>query len=605
MSRIFGLFGKAIRDSDWHRLVAASSREGWEVQRLDVDGARLGWTGHGSSSSFTRSGVTVVADALLMGTSRSAAESIHARYLESGTEGLLDSLEGDFAFAIFDEVRKHGWLGRDRLGVRPLYYATLEDGVAFSSQPRPLLSLADVSKRLDPSYVARVAGSHYRYFDNYPDRSPFVDVSQLPAAHSLGWSNDGPRVRRYWTLEPLDLRGVPAEELAARYRELLLTCVGERLALVDRPSFTLSGGMDSSTVLACAVAVSGQKQIAVSSVYDDATFDESDDIVPMAAVHAQEWMRVPVGIPDVLSMVTEMIELHDEPVATATWLSHLLVTRAVAERGSDSLFGGLGGDELNAGEYEYFPFHFADLAVSGRSADLATEVDAWVTNHDHPIYRKTPAVANNAMARLTDRSQPGRCLPDLDRMLRYQSLLQPEYAAELERFEPRMEEPFDSYLLNRTYQDLFFETAPCCLRAEDRNSTAAGLVHVDPFMDRRLAEFMFGVPGGLKIHDGVTKRLLRDATQGLLPEETRTRIKKTGWNAPAHLWFTGDSASGVRELVRSPSFVTRGIYDAPKVEKLLDEHERIIDRGEQRDNHMMFFWQLVNLELWLQAVDRW
>src|SRR5260221_12242311 len=89
-----------------------------------------------------------------------------------------------------------------------------------------------------------------------------------------------------------------------------------------------------------------------------------------------------------------------------------------------------------------------------------------------------------------------------------------------------MDHPFTSYLKNRAYQDIFRETTPCCLRAEDRQTAVHGLQPIDPFFDYRLSEFMFRVPGNMKIHDGITKRLLREAMQGVLPEETRIRIKK-------------------------------------------------------------------------------
>ena len=98
----------------------------------------------------------------------------------------------------------------------------------------------------------------------------------------------------------------------------------------------------------------------------------------------------------------------------------------------------------------------------------------------------------------------------------------------------------------------------------------------------------------MKIRDGVTKRLLRDAMTGILPEETRTRIKKTGWNAPAHVWFTGHGRDQMRDLVASRTFRSAGIYVVPEVERILNDHERIVASGAARENHMMFLWQLMN-----------
>jgi asparagine synthase (glutamine-hydrolysing) len=360
--------------------------------------------------------------------------------------------------------------------------------------------------------------------------------------------------------------------------------------------------MDSSSVVSCAVEAMGHKLHAFSSVYTDKTYDESEDIHAFLDHKVQQWHPVHIEGFDLFATVRKLVAAHDEPVATATWLSHYILCDAVRRAGFDAMFGGLGGDELNAGEYEYFIFHFADLARAGRAAEMAHEIECWTRHHDHPIYRKSREVAEDAMRRMTDATQPGGVVPDAQRMTRYYSAISADYY-DLQSFHPVLDHPFSSWLKNRTYQDIFRETTPCCLRAEDRNCAAFDLDHADPFFDYRLLEFMFRVPGHLKIRDGITKRLLREAMKGMLPEDTRTRIKKTGWNAPAHVWFSGDALSQLQDLVGSQRFRERGVYNVHEVRRLLAEHREIIESGAPRENHMMFFWQLVNLELWLQQVD--
>jgi asparagine synthase (glutamine-hydrolysing) len=359
--------------------------------------------------------------------------------------------------------------------------------------------------------------------------------------------------------------------------------------------------MDSSSVLASAVKMTGKRQIAFSSVYSDKTYDETDDIHSMLETTVAHWHGVHVDNPDVFRLVEKMVRVHDEPVATATWLSHYVLCQEVQARGFGSLFGGLGGDELNAGEYEYYLFHFADLRGAGKEGLLANEVRLWASYHDHPIYRKNFPIVEERFASQIDFSQPGRCLPDATRLQRYFGVLNPNYF-DLTAFTPIMEYPFHSYLKNRTYQDLTRETAPCCLRAEDRQTAAFGLENFLPFFDHRLVEFMFRVPGVYKIRDGVTKHLLRVAMKGTLPEETRTRIKKTGWNAPAHQWFAASCRAPLVDLLHSQAFRERGIYNPSVVETLLTDHLEIVASGQPRENHMMFFWQLVNLELWLRSL---
>ena len=206
------------------------------------------------------------------------------------------------------------------------------------------------------------------------------------------------------------------------------------------------------------------------------------------------------------------------------------------------------------------------------------------------------------MQRLTLINSNGESLPDKSRLLRYAYLIDSDFY-DLKSYNPIMEHPFHEFLANRAYQDITRETTPCCLRAEDRHCEGYGMQHFDPFLDPTVVNFMFSIPSSLKIRDGVTKHLLREAMRGVLPETTRKRIKKTGWNAPAHRWFSGRGLQQIRDMIASRSFRERGIYKIPKLTQLLDEHEHIIENGKNKDNHMMFLWQLVNLEIWLQWLD--
>lgn len=611
MSRIAGLVqptrdpaaGPAVQ-----QMLACMARSG-DVPSVGCAGsAAIGWCGNGVQRFAARGDLTVAFDGAVFNhrefgcKAQGAAALVLDLVAERGFEAAIRAINGDFAVAVHDASSDTLWLARDRVGVKPLYYATQPGGLAFASRPGALLDQRGVSRRVNRRFAALFAASHYRTFDNDPQASPFADVSQLPAAHLLEWrAGRVVRMTPYWWLgEELEWEG-SFEELAARYRDLLMDAVKIRFDVARNPAFTLSGGMDSSSVLACAVESSGARQDAYSSVYEDKTFDESAEIRSMLDQTVRQWHQVRIGTPDVAELVARMVRAHDEPVATATWLSHFLICDEVAQGGFASLFGGLGGDELNAGEYEYFFFHFADMRLQGREAELGQEVRRWVEHHDHPIYRKSMEVVEAHFRRVVDFTRAGRCLPDRARLDRYIPALNPEFFR-LDDFVPVMDAPFGSYLKNRTFQDIFRETAPCCLRAEDRQAAAFGLEHFDPFFDYRLLEFMFRVPGSMKVREGVTKVLLREAMRGILPEETRTRIKKTGWNAPAHVWFSGANLEWLRDTIASREFSARGIYSQPELLRLLAEHDRIVKGAELRDNHMMFLWQLVNLDTWAREL---
>lgn len=583
-------------------MLAAMSR-GRAVSSI-IEGGDAGTIGavasHGGSMHADR-GVVIAVDGRPVGEQAPAAR-IAETFRMRGFQAAAAETSGDFAIALLDLGAGELWLARDRFGVKPLYYVDQPALFAFASRPAGLLALNGVPSDVNRRFVALFAGSHYRYFDNAPAESPYAAVAQLPAAHLAHVSASGVRVIRYWTIEDQpDLSGSEAE-LAERYRELFVDAVKGRLSAATRPAFTLSGGMDSSSVLASAVHVSGRRQHAFSTVYSDHTYDESAEIRTILDDTVEEWHQILVDAPNVPDLVGRMIAAHDEPVATATWLSHYVLCEQAAAAGFTSLFGGLGGDELNAGEYEYFPYFFADLTRDGDRARLSREIEMWAQCHDHPVFRKSPAVAADALRRTVDLALPGRCLPDRTRLERYSAAVRPDLF-DIRAFDPVMEHPFASYLKNRTWQDLTRETIPCCLRAEDRNAEMFGLEVVLPFFDHRLVEFMYRIPGTLKIRDGVTKHLLREAMRGVLPEETRCRVKKTGWNAPAHVWFSGAGREMLLDLVGSVSFRDHSVYDVAEVRRIIDEHDTIVASGRVGENHMMFLWQLVNMETWQRSLD--
>jgi asparagine synthase (glutamine-hydrolysing) len=535
MSRIAGFLTRSPEAAAvTGRMLRFQSVPGGAPASIGNAAGTVGWTGRDHGGVAQEGPFIVCIDGVVFnrdehqtvaGAHESDATLLARLVSRHGLSAALARINGDFAVAVIDANTGTLQLARDRVGAKPLYYASVPDGVAFASRASALLGVSGVSAEPNRRFAAVFAGAHYRSIDNVPEESPYRDIAQVPAATVVTIrANKAVTSERYWTLQPARLSTDDEKALAEQYRTLLLDAVARRVDRSRRPAFTLSGGLDSSSVLCGGVERRGNKQEAFSTVYSDATYDESNEIKSMLDSKVAQWHPVLVGDPPVADLVRRMVLLHDEPVATATWLSHLLLVDQVAAAGFDTLFGGLGGDELNAGEFEYFIFHFADLKAAGQSDVLAHEVREWARHHDHPIYRKGPAEAEQAVARLTEPGIRGRVRVDRARLSRYFPAVRADWF-DLGQFSHVMDHPFDSWLLNRTYQDIFRETAPCCLRAEDRHTAAAGLQRFDPFFDYRLMEFMFAVPGRAKIRDGITKRLLRAAMVGILPEETRTRVK--------------------------------------------------------------------------------
>jgi asparagine synthase (glutamine-hydrolysing) len=526
---------------------------------------------------------------------------ISDQYANKGFPECLKNLQGDFALSLYDEFSSTLFLARDRLGVRPLYYVATSNWIAFSSQPLALTELPGVGREPDPIFLGLYAGCHYRTFDNDPHASPYKNIRQVPAGHWVRWCGGTLEVERYWGLsDEANLQG-SEESLSKEYRKKILSAVQAGLKEAKKPGFLLSGGMDSSSVLSSAVSITGRKQKAYSATYSDAAYDETGEIRTILDSKVSHWTNVRVGEQSVFETIRQMVRIHEEPVATATWLSHFEVCRRASQNGIGTFFTGLGGDELNAGEYEHFIFFFADLHRLGKKSLLRKEIASWQRHHDHPIYRKHRTIAMDLIRRRTDSARQGSVRPDERLYLRYKRSVNRD-VFDLTLFTPVLDRIFSDSLKNRSYQDIFRETAPCCLRAQDRNGWAFGLPHYNPFYDVELVEFMFRIPGTLKIRNGITKHLLRKAMKGILPESTRTRVRKTGWNAPAHLWFSGNNGNVLKEMVRSKAVRGSGIYRVSEVDRIIDEHNDIVSTGKQMENHMMFLWQLANLCIWLEEL---
>jgi asparagine synthase (glutamine-hydrolysing) len=529
-----------------------------------------------------------------------------ARLLTSITRiGLVETLakiNGDFALALFDEESRTLKLARDRFGIRPLYHATANGMLAFASRPRSLLRVPGVSRDPDPKFVMASAGTHYRFIDSDPSRSPFRGIAQVPAGHVVTVKNGSTSALRFADIKAGATPVGSERDQTEEYFELLRDAVGRRLRRADKPVFTLSGGLDSSTIVSLAGEITGNLPSAISSVHDDETYDERKEIMDVVDAGLVDWHPVRIDDPDLFPLISKMSAFHDQPIPTVTWLSHYLLGERIADMGYESVFGGLGGDEQHAGEYDYFFYFFADLKASGRSDLLEEEIRAWVRNHDHPVFHKSPEMADRMIPILTNSRNLGLCQGNSDLLYRYRDLLSPDLG-KLETLAPRFEASSRSYLTSHMRNELLFNTMPCCLRAADRNAAALGLGEFHPFLDWRLFEFMLAIPGDRKIRNGITKSFAREAYKGLLPEATRARVAKTGWNAPAHQWFAGAAREPLMDMISSRPFIERGIYDLPALRRLIKDHQDIVDRPNGREDHMMVMWQIVTLELWLRSID--
>jgi asparagine synthase (glutamine-hydrolysing) len=634
MSGIAGFFSngnRAIRSDIWERMVILARERGRDTQLTWSHPAHpADYTNHRAALAQTWAkmadgrtppraiasddgSIVVALDGVIYNTEElrelervapgrrlSAGQLIGLAYEEWGFD-CVSKLNGDFAFAVYDRRRDLLFCARDRTGTRPFYFARLDDALIFGSEIKIVLAHPEVRRDPDWESIYNYSGSHYRLFDSRPGRTCFRAVQQLPQATCLVATAEGVRTWRYWSLNTEAEWEGNETSAAARLLELLDESVQLRIESSHNCGFTLSSGLDSTSVLSLGSRYLDLPAEVYSTRYNVKTaYDETLQVQPAAQEMGINWRVVGVGGAALEASLSAMLRRHDEPVSEATWLSHYQVSKAAAQQGIKVLFGGLGADELLAGQPDHFLYFFADLQQAGMGEKLNHEIDCWTklySSSNGTASKHTGALSREMVEdvfnRLVDWDPPGTVKLDMERYVAYQSALMPDFVAQFGT-PPPVDNPFSSYLKNRCYQDLFFETIPACLRADDRNVSSFGMRSCYPFLDYRVIELCFGFPLLLNYKDGITKPLLRTAMKGIIPETTRKRTAKISWNAPSTEWFRTEWVNFANDLIGSAAFRQRGVYDQKRVQAIFEEHRR----GEA--NHAKFLWQMINVELWFR-----
>lgn len=523
---------------------------------------------------------------------QSDTETLVHLYEEYGPEG-ISQLHGMFACAVWDAARERILLVRDRFGKKPLYYSILTNGLFFGSELKCLYPTGV------PLEIDKDALKLYFQFSYIPDPlSPYKAVRKLPPGNWLTYDSHG-NVRQgvYWKLPepatsaPLDLSEGAASD---RVRKVFDESVRVRM-IADVPlGAFLSGGIDSSSVVA-SMAMQSREPVKTFSIgFEESAFNE----LPAAALVAKKFNTNHHEIvvrPDSVSLVSKLVSYFDEPFGDSSAIPTFIVSEFAAQHVKVALTGD-GGDELFAG---YESFFGADRL---RRFDLVPEIvrrciskigDLWPysfygKNYLRMISRPT------ALARYFEFNYSPYFLRE--------ALLKPEWML-----------PADSAFSASCFahcllplaadivpQTMYFEaTAKLTgdmLVKVDRMSMANSLEVRSPMLDHRLAELAMSIPHSWKMRDGKGKQIFLKAVGNRLPPELLTLPKK-GFGVPLALWFRSSLRTMVWDYLTSRTFLDRDIVSKEFLLHLLKEHD-----SARRDNSH-WLWMLLMLELWMRSFE--
>jgi len=518
--------------------------------------------------------------------SNSDTEVLLAAYKEWGPD-CLRHLNGMFAFAIWDERRQELFAARDRFGEKPFYYHYDPERAffIFASEIKALLASGLISPK--PNYKAI-----YRYLAHHEvdvgAETMFEGVSALPPAHALTYSRAQGTLRiwRYWDLDPeAEIRLPNDTDYAERFLELLTDAVRIRLRSDVPVGSSLSGGLDSSTIV-CLIAkeLKGGIQKTFSARFHDPRYDEGkyiQKVVEWANVEGHMVYPDPAHLPEEIEALTWH---QEQPFFSTSIYAQWNVMRLAKEQGVTVLLDGQGGDETLAGYHLYFGPYFQDLFLRLRWMALMKALYNYGREHG---LASLPVIAFTFL--------PQRLRHPIRKRIRPLAV-----ASELEQvgesnIQPPPSHNFKSALQAALYETLTRTMLPTLLRYADRNSMAFSREVRLPFLDHRLVEFLFAIPGDQKIRGPITKVVLRNAIQGVVPNEIRLRKDKLGFAPPESLWLRGPLQSWLDEIFRSSEFRQRGWLNP----QIVDRTWREFLAGN--DSLYSLIWRWVSLEIWARV----
>jgi len=525
------------------------------------------------------------------------AEVIVHLYEEMG-ERCVGRLDGMFAFAVWDEPRRRLFLARDRTGKKPVFYHRSPSFFAFGSEIKSLLAHggipADVSLRALPPFFL------YGYVPN--PATLYEGIAQVPPGHSLTVESGGEmRLRQYWDWtfpeRPVE---IGAREAAGRLRELLTAAVKRRL-IADVPlGAFLSGGLDSSIVVAIMAGLTRQSVKTFSIGFaGDPSFDETRYAKLVAQRYGTAHTEFIVE-PKAFDLLERLVHVYDGPFGDSSGIPTYILSELTRRHVTVALNGD-GGDELLAG---YLRFAGGVLAarVPRMAFRLGRAATAWlapVGGPRHPLRRAARFFRDADMPWLERFSS---WISFFHRDL--QDLVLPSVAPDLGRFDrlayfrPYLEavqgrSPLSQllYLNAKTYlpDDLHVKM--------DRASMAHALETRSPFLDRALMEYVAALPDRFKLRGRTTKWLMREAFRDVLPGEILTR-SKMGFGVPLATWFRGELREPLQSLLLEPTARLCQYVDREHVRRLVEAHLS----GRANVEHEL--WLLLTFEVWLRSLGR-
>ena len=518
-------------------------------------------------------------------------EAIVHAYEEYG-EDCPKKLNGMFGFAILDQKKQTLFLARDRLGIKPLYYYHDSGKFAFGSELKSILQVENIPREVD-----KRALDIFLTFEYIPSPySIFEGIRKLPPGHSLTLKDGRITIKEYWDLR-FDEKETPEDDLCEQLLDLFQDAVKIRL-MSDVPlGAFLSGGIDSSAIVAMMSRVMDRPVKTFSIAFKEDTYNESQYAQQIANRFNTEH-HVEVIEPNALELTEKLVGFLDEPFGDFSIFPTYLVSKMARKHVTVSLSGD-GGDELFAGY---------DTYIANKAGRAYERLPGLLRGAMHPILNRIPPTEKKkGLINRAKRFVEGMQLPPDLEHTRWMIFLQEAEKSKL--YSDDLQDVLngsDSFEFIRSYFNRVNTTDPLnrqlyvdiksylvddILVKVDRMSMATSLETRVPFLDHRFVEFTATIPSRLKLQGKSTKYLLKKAMQGILPPEILNRGKE-GFSIPIKNWLKTDLKSLMLEVLEPQKIKREGFFNANYVEQLKKEHL------SGKKNHSHRLWSMMVFGIW-------
>ncbi len=519
-------------------------------------------------------------------------EVILALYQKEG-EACLEKLNGMFAFALWDKAKQKLFIARDRIGKKPLYYYQQEGRFAFASEIKALLTLPDIPReiRLDAVY-------DFFAYQYVPDpKSIFKYINKLSPGHYMTVDAQGIEINQYWDISLKEVRQQSEVELTKQLLDIATTCTKRRM-ISDVPlGAFLSGGIDSSGVVAMMAQNSDNPVKTCTIGFDDKRFNETEFAQVVAAKYKTEHHELTVHS-NVSDNLEKIVRYFDEPFADPSLVPTYFVSELARQHVTVAVAGD-GGDEVFAGYSKY--------SVDDIENRLRNKFPRWLRKNVFPKLAHLLTMSNATVCRkgkslLTSLSlEPAMGFYLSNSMIddrHWNELIKPEVENELGNYHPS-KLTTDAYekcdgpdhLAKILYTDMKTYLPGDILVKVDRMSMANSLEVRAPFLDKEVIEFAATAPSNMKFRNGEKKYILKEALKPLLPDDILYR-KKMGFSVPLASWLRGE----LKELAESYLFTqSQGIqqfFDIDKVREFWQQHQ------SGKADHSAMLWSMLIFQMW-------